>query len=50
METGSANCKHRKSGSHNPVSSYGLRLTDLGFAFGDVVDPRSPEEEVTLLP
>lgn len=22
----------------------------LGFAFGDVVDPRSPEEEVTLLP
>lgn len=25
-------------------------LTDLGFAFGDVVDPRSPEEEVALLP
>lgn len=22
----------------------------LGFAFGDIINPRSPEEEVTLLP
>lgn len=32
------------------VLSRDSSLADLGFAFGDVVDSRSPEEEVTLLP